>query len=91
MGSAHYTDLPPWERAAYYREMARETEALGENGSAEFRKSCREFATRWRILANELMTSGFEDFGKDAEIIAERKRRRQSGNRDSSSPQPKQS
>ena len=76
MGQAQYTELPPWERAAYYREMARETEALGENGSAEFRKSCREFAARWRKLANELMASSFEDFDNDAETTAERKRSR---------------
>jgi hypothetical protein len=60
MGEAHYTEVPPWERAAHYRKLARKTEALGEKGSAEFRQTCREFAARWRMLANELMTSGFE-------------------------------
>ena len=72
MGEAHYTELPAWERAAYYRKMARETEALGETGSPEFRKNCREFAARWRLLANELMTSRFETSGEDIEIMAGR-------------------
>jgi len=82
MGKAHYTELPPGERAAYYRQMARETEALGENGSTEFRKNCREFAARWRKLANELMTSSFEEGD-----TGEQKRSRPSDIRDSSPPQ----
>ena len=66
MGRAHYTELPPWERAGYYRRMAQQTEALGENGSPEFRQTCREYAARWRMLANELMTSGFEDCSQES-------------------------
>jgi hypothetical protein len=87
MGKAHYTELPPWERAAYYRQMARETEALGENGSAEFRKNCREFAARWRKLANELMTRSFVDFDHEAEADAAGTRSRPSDNRNASRPQ----
>lgn len=75
MGDAHFTELPAWGRAAYYRRMARETEALGETGSPEFRKSCREYAARWRLLANELMTSGFETADEEVEIIAGRQYR----------------
>lgn len=86
MGKAHYTELPPWERSAHYRDMARETEQLGQTGSPEFRETCRQFAARWRLLANELMTSGFEDIGNDA---AERITGRQSGDHASSPPQPK--
>ena len=78
MGKAHYTELPPWERAAHYREMAHETEALGQTGTPEFRQTCREFAMRWRKLADELVSGDFEDFGKDAEIIARRKLRKSS-------------
>ena len=87
MGKAHYTELPPWERAAYYRQMARETEALGENGSAEFRKNCREFAARWRKLANELMTSSFEELEHEAQADAAGTRSRPSDNRDFPPPQ----
>ncbi len=61
MAKAQYTELPPWERAAHYRQMAAETEALGENGTPEFRASCREFALRWRKLADELTSRDFED------------------------------
>lgn len=86
MGKAQYTELPPWERSAHYREMARETEELGQTGSPEFRETCRQFAVRWRLLANELMTSGFEDVGNDA---AERMPRRQSVDHAASPPQPK--
>ena len=86
MGKAHYTELPPWERSAYYHQMARETEELGQTGSPEFRETCRQFAVRWRLLANELMTSGFEDVENDP---AGRMPRRQSADHASSPPQPK--
>ena len=88
MGDAHYTELPPWGRAAYYRRMARETEALGETGSPEFRKSCREFSARWRLLANELMTSGFEEFDGYSEAMAGQEHRTRTGEPRSTPQQP---
>jgi hypothetical protein len=66
--------------------MARETEQLGQSGSPEFRETCRQFAVRWRLLANELMTSGFEDVEND---FAKGMTDRQSGDHACSLPQPK--
>jgi hypothetical protein len=61
MGAQHYTEPPPWERAARYRQMAAETEALARSGSPEFRASLLEFALRWRKLADELTSRDFDD------------------------------
>ena len=71
MGQQHYTALPPWERAAHYRQMAAETEALGNTGTPEFRASCHEFALRWRKLADELTSRDFDDLDDGLGPIAE--------------------
>ena len=60
MGQQLETALPPLARAAHYRQVADDTESLGDAGTAEFRETCRLFAARWRKLAEELEAAEFD-------------------------------
>lgn len=66
MDKEHSTDLSPAERAAHYRDLARETEAMGEHGSPELEASCRRFAILWRKLADEIESAEIAALEKTA-------------------------
>jgi hypothetical protein len=56
---ADVASLPPKERAASYREFAREVEVWAMHArSAELRDGYREVAEHWRQLADEIEPHG---------------------------------
>lgn len=80
MSKQRYTELSPSGRAAHYREMARQAEQMGQDGTPEFRDACRQFGQKWRRLADELDGGPLGEFARDAAEVLERRRNCQGDN-----------